>query len=88
MEQIPAGVSDCGTLITNDQRGFARPADGACDIGAVEVVNYAPMADTYTTSEEIALSISASGLLTNDVDGDWDALTSAPPWIPAPRTAA
>lgn len=33
---IPSGVNGCGTTITADPRGIARPQDGACDIGAVE----------------------------------------------------
>lgn len=33
---IPIGESDCGTQITTDQRGAARPRAGACDIGAFE----------------------------------------------------
>ncbi|HSI87587.1 MAG TPA: carboxypeptidase-like regulatory domain-containing protein, partial [Pyrinomonadaceae bacterium] len=33
---IPSGTNDCGTTVTTDQRGFPRPADGACEKGSVE----------------------------------------------------
>jgi hypothetical protein len=33
---IPYGVNGCGTTVTDDQRGVARPQQGACDIGATE----------------------------------------------------
>jgi LPXTG-site transpeptidase (sortase) family protein len=41
IDWIPYGVNGCGTTITSDQRGEARPipAGGNCDIGAYE---YAP----------------------------------------------
>jgi hypothetical protein len=31
-------VSGCGTTITTDQRGYARPQNGDCDVGAYEAV--------------------------------------------------
>ncbi len=34
---IPNGTNDCGTTITTDQRGVARPASGSCDKGSVEL---------------------------------------------------
>ncbi|HSD84989.1 MAG TPA: right-handed parallel beta-helix repeat-containing protein, partial [Anaerolineae bacterium] len=39
MDRIPNGVNGCGINLTNDQRGYARPAptNGSCDIGAYEV---------------------------------------------------
>ncbi|GAB4580006.1 MAG: hypothetical protein Fur0022_27450 [Anaerolineales bacterium] len=73
------GLYGCGTIYTQDQRGVVRPIEGACDIGAVEVeTNFVPIAvsDTYTTTEDIALTPSTPGVLANDSDGDWDALTS------------
>ena len=38
LDTIPNGTSDCGTIITFDQRGtaFPRPYGGACDKGSVE----------------------------------------------------
>lgn len=33
---IPNGTNDCGTTITTDQRGVARPSGGSCDKGSVE----------------------------------------------------
>lgn len=38
IDEIPVGAAGCGTAITTDQRGVARPqpVDGKCDIGAFE----------------------------------------------------
>lgn len=79
LDFIPAGNIGCGTLYTADQRNLPRPIDGACDIGAVEIqTNFAPTvaADTYTTTEDIPLVISAPGVLANDSDGDFDPFTA------------
>lgn len=45
IDAIPLGTSGCGTTITTDQRGFPRPIDGRCDIGAYErgVFLYLPL---------------------------------------------
>jgi hypothetical protein len=75
IDAIPAGSCSLAT----DQRGTGRPVDAACDVGAVELAQeYAPIAtaDAYTTTEETELVIAASGVLSNDLDGDWDALTA------------
>lgn len=37
IDHIPNGVIGCGTTITSDQRGIARPQGTGCDIGAFEV---------------------------------------------------
>lgn len=38
IDHIPAdGSAGCGTTVTTDQRGAARPQNGLCDIGAYEV---------------------------------------------------
>jgi hypothetical protein len=37
IDQIPVGVSGCGTNVATDQRGVGRPQGTACDIGAFEV---------------------------------------------------
>lgn len=37
VDLIPNGVNGCGTTITTDQRGVARPFNGACDVGAYEL---------------------------------------------------
>ena len=74
---IDAG--DNTTCEPTDQRGVARPVDATCDIGAVELdTNFVPVAasDAYATAEETPLNIVASGVLTNDVDGDWDPITA------------
>ena len=36
LDAIPNATNGCGTTVTQDQRGEARPASGACDIGAFE----------------------------------------------------
>ena len=37
VDLIPTGINGCGTTITTDQRGVARPFNGACDVGAYEL---------------------------------------------------
>jgi len=37
VDLIPTGVNGCGTTIATDQRGVARPFNGACDVGAYEL---------------------------------------------------
>jgi VCBS repeat-containing protein len=80
LDYIPNGAIGCGTAYVTDHRGFTRPFDNLCDLGAVELnVNYPPVAvnDLYTTTEEITLTVPISlGVLLNDVDGDWDGLTA------------
>ena len=34
---IPSGTNDCGTTVVTDQRGVARPSEGACEKGSVEI---------------------------------------------------
>ncbi len=36
LNRIPIGSGGCGSTLTEDQRGVARPAKGACDVGAYE----------------------------------------------------
>lgn len=36
LDVIPAGANQCGTTITQDQRGEPRPLNGGCDVGAFE----------------------------------------------------
>jgi len=36
IDLIPQGTNGCGTTITTDQRGVARPHGGGCDVGAYE----------------------------------------------------
>ncbi|MEM7798547.1 MAG: Ig-like domain-containing protein, partial [Chloroflexota bacterium] len=76
---VPNGTASCGTDVTTDQTGAARPKDGSCDIGAVEGdPNYAPigLSDSYTATEEIALTVSAPGILANDNDVHNDPFTA------------
>lgn len=37
IDHIPVATNGCGTTITTDQRGVARPQGAACDIGAYEL---------------------------------------------------
>jgi VCBS repeat-containing protein len=72
-------VPNAVCTLDEDQRGVTRPVDNACDSGAVELaINFAPVAaaDMYTTTEETSLTVGASGVLTNDMDADWDELTA------------
>jgi len=39
INHIPFGTNGCGTTLTQDQRGVARPFNGLCDIGAFETTN-------------------------------------------------
>ena len=74
LDAIPSGSSSCGTEITTDQRGVARPQNGACDIGAYEFSatssNIAPVLDaipaqSVTQGETVTFTATAS-----DVNGD------------------
>jgi CSLREA domain-containing protein len=37
VDLIPTGINECGTTITTDQRGVARPFGSGCDVGAYEL---------------------------------------------------
>ena len=36
IDAIPNSTNGCGTTVTTDQRGYARPQGNGCDVGAVE----------------------------------------------------
>ena len=78
LDRIALGINGCGTTITTDQRGVTRPSNDACDIGAFEYLNLPPIAmdDTYTTTEDMALTVTAPGVLTNDSNPNGDILTA------------
>jgi parallel beta helix pectate lyase-like protein len=40
IDHVPPGANGCGTLIKTDQRGYPRPVNTNCDIGAVEGTFY------------------------------------------------
>ena len=70
LDAIPAGENGCGTTVTTDQRGEARPFDGdgdgvaQCDIGAFEAQVVPNQAPTITVRGGQCLSdSSAAGLL-------------------------
>jgi CSLREA domain-containing protein len=69
IDSVPEGTNGCATDITTDQRGEARPYGAACDAGAFELANSAPVAenDSFSTPEDTALDIS---VLANDTDPD------------------
>lgn len=46
---IPAGTNGCGTTVTVDQRGVARPVGSGCDVGAYEDAS-APVQLAYLLS--------------------------------------
>jgi len=55
LDHIPNSVNGCGTTVTDDQRGVARPQGSGCDIGAVE-------ARTFTLT--VTRTGSGSGVVT------------------------
>ena len=70
---IPKATNDCGTGITQDQRGVKRPQWSNCDAGAFEIEkpNDPPDAqdDSVNTQEDTAQEITVLG---NDSDPDPD----------------
>ena len=68
--------SDSFTYFAND--GTVNSATAATVTIAVNAVNDAPVAadDSYSTTEDTALTIAAPGVLGNDTDADGDALTA------------
>ena len=73
---IPYLTADCGNGLEIDQRNSYRLYGNTCDIGAYEYTNTPPIAvnDTYTTNEDISLTVAVSGVLANDSDVDADTL--------------
>ena len=65
LNRIPAGDDACAGT---DQRGFARPANGACDIGSVEVRQVAAASTSVSTPFETAVATDLVPLVT-DPDG-------------------
>lgn len=61
LDAIPNGVSGCGSLYTTDQRGWPRPENGACDLGALEAA-YEPLTLTITGPNGGSLSIAPLGM--------------------------
>jgi len=55
-DAIPNGTNGCGTSITTDQRGIARPQNSNCDIGAVEVARSVVGSGTSQSCSAAALS--------------------------------
>jgi len=64
LDAIPPGSAGCGTAVTDDQGGQARPFNGACDIGAVErgLIGPPPAAVSVPVMDRIGLLLMA-GLL-------------------------
>jgi VCBS repeat-containing protein len=67
--------TDSFTYTITDGQGGTSTASVTVSVGAV---NDAPLAadDTYSTSEDVALDVSAPGVLANDGDVDLDALSA------------
>ncbi len=50
LNTIPNGTNGCGTTVTNDQRGFGRPAAAGCEKGSVEIqTGVSPTATSTST---------------------------------------
>jgi hypothetical protein len=43
LDQIPPGVNGCGSAVLTDQRGYGRPANEACEVGAYEAAGPLPV---------------------------------------------
>lgn len=65
LNRIPAGDPACAGV---DQRGFDRPANGACDIGSVEVRQVSAVSTSVSTPFETAVATDLVPLVT-DPDG-------------------
>jgi VCBS repeat-containing protein len=68
--------ADSFTYLANDTQVNSNTATVYLTVTAV---NHAPVAviDTYSTNEDTALTMAASGVLVNDTDADGDTLTAA-----------
>ena len=91
IDAIPANVNNCGAVFLSEQLNRTRPVDTQCDIGSIELqANFLPtaVADIYTTTQNITLTVPISGLLSNDRDGDWDTLTASINTMPSNGVAS
>lgn len=61
IDYIPNGTNGCGTTITSDQRGIARPQNGNCEIGSYE--GELPTALTLRSFNAYVDDIETMGLL-------------------------
>lgn len=96
--RLPVGTSPlvdavdvCFDSVPVDQRGVDRPQRDACDIGAVELGDTAPVAadDGYAATEDTALVVPAGdGVLGNDTDAELDALVASLASEPSNGTVA
>jgi uncharacterized repeat protein (TIGR01451 family) len=79
IDAIPTGTNGCGTTITTDQRGVARPQGSGCDIGAYEYGDVAMQSVvasakkvpagsklTYTATVVNAGAVGATGVTVSD----------------------
>src|SRR5688572_16940082 len=74
----PAGFNGVVTFTYQADDGTTRSNTATVTITVV-AVNDAPVAraDSFTTAEDVALTVAGNGVLANDTDGDGDALTAA-----------
>jgi hypothetical protein len=73
IDRIPAGTNGCGTDITTDQRGVARPQGSTCDIGAFETAvrsDTEPPVVGGVSAEPNPADVNSEVLLTAVVDDD------------------
>ncbi len=79
IELIPSTTcTTCLGASPTDQRGVIRPQGTNCDAGAVEVAaNPIANNDSYTATKNVALSVPAPGVLSNDTTTTGGTLTTS-----------
>lgn len=93
LDHIPTGAAGCGTTVTTDQRGLARPAPAAaCDSGAFESdSDTTPPTPSATPSPTVGPSptptASATPAASPTPSATPPASGCAPPYAPATETA-
>jgi Right handed beta helix region/Immunoglobulin I-set domain len=78
--RVPAGSAGCPASTGTDQRGVARPKDGGCDVGAVE------LAPTTLRAVLVDGKLTASATAATSVPADLPALAGAVTFAQANRT--
>jgi uncharacterized repeat protein (TIGR01451 family) len=82
IDAIPAGTNGCGTTVTTDQRGVARPQGSGCDIGAYEygdVAMQALAASPIPVKHDKSLTLTATVVNAGAVDATGVAVTDTLP---------
>ena len=87
IDRVPYGACQTAPLATGiitDQRGYARPRNGFCDTGAVEVEPSDPSAPVTTTTTRPAGGPTTSTSSTSSTSVPSTTSTTAVPTLPAP----